>query len=202
MSALPLVTESIPDWVIAEMPPGYQNRVIEIQRLSEEIRSMDRFGCLLWRVGDELTEAVRDAFVALGFEAERTQGSTVASVTVKLDAHRRLLLHLSATNDIIQKKSTELAHVFQLLHEVAEDVDRVVLVTNSHPRARPEDRPESIEPEALNLLRRLGANVLPGPTLFSLWTLSLQDRDRARAYVGRWHEQDGGTLQLPTVAAL
>ena len=137
----------------------------------------------------------------LGSKPSGTQGSTVASVTVKLDARRRLLLHVSAANGVIQKKSPEIAHVFQLLHAVAEDVDRVVLVTNSHPSVRPEDRPESIEPEALNLLRRLGADVLPGPTLFSLWTLSLQDRDRARAYVDRWHEQDGGTLQLQTVAA-
>jgi hypothetical protein len=194
-------TESAPDWLIAEMPPGYQNRVVEIERLSKELRSLDRLGRLLWRAGDELTEAVRDAFVALGFEADGTPASTGPSVTVRLDAHRRLLLHVSATNSIIQKRSTELARVFELLHTVAENADRVVLVANGDPRVRPADRPESIEPEALNLLHRLGANVLTGPTLFALWTLSLQDKGRARAYVDQLHQLDGGSLQLPTVGA-
>jgi hypothetical protein len=194
-------TESAPDWLIAEMPPGYQNRVVEIERLSKELRSLDRLGRLLWRAGDELTEAVRDAFVALGFETDGTSASTGPSVTVRLDAHRRLLLHVSATNSIIQKRSTELARVFELLHTVAENADRVVLVANGDPRVRPADRPESIEPEALNLLHRLGANVLTGPTLFALWTLSLQDKGRARAYVDQLHQLDGGSLQLPTVGA-
>jgi hypothetical protein len=201
MSGQTLGTESAPDWLIAEMPPGYQNRVVEIERLSRELRSLDRLGRLLWRAGDELTEAVRDAFVALGFEADGTLASTGPSVTVRLDAHRRLLLHVSATNSIIQKRSTELARVFELLHTVAENADRVVLVANGDPRVRPADRPESIEPEALNLLHRLGANVLTGPTLFALWTLSLQDKGRARAYVDQLHQQDGGSLQLPTVGA-
>jgi hypothetical protein len=180
------------------MPPGYQNRLVEIERLSKELRSLDRFGRLLWCVGDELTETVREAFIALGFEADPTPASTLASVTVRLDARRRLLLHVSATNSIIQKKSIELARVFELLHTVAENTDRVVLVTNGDPNVRPGDRPESIEPEALTLLRRLGANVLPGPTLFALWTLSFQDKERARGHVDQLHQQDGGLLQLPT----
>jgi hypothetical protein len=201
MSGQTLGTESAPDWLIAEMPPGYQNRIVEIERLSKELRALDRLGRLLWRAGDELTEAVRDAFVALGFEADGATASTGPSVTVRLDAHRRLLLHVSATNSIIQKRSAELARVFELLHTVAENADRVVLVANGDPRVRPADRPESIEPQALNLLHRLGANVLTGPTLFALWTLSLQDKGRARAYVDQLHQQDGGSLQLPTGGA-
>ena len=83
-----------------------------------------------------------------------------------------------------------------MLHEVAGDDDRIVLVVNCDPATRPADRRDPIEPDALKLLRRLGANVLPAPALFSLWTLSLQDRERARNWAERFHAQDGGTLEL------
>ncbi len=179
------------------MPPGYQTRAAEIQRLSNELWKLGRFGRLLWRVGDELTEAVRETFAALGFETELT-GSRWASVTVKVDVDRRLLLYVSASKSVIQKRAPELAHVFRMLHELAEDTDRVVLVTNTHPSARPADRPGSITPEALNLLNRLGTNVLTGPTLFALWTLLLQDGNRAHTSVERLYKQDGGMFSLST----
>ena len=59
-----------PDWVAAEMPPGYHTRLGEIERLSADLRAMDPFGRLLWAAGRPLAEAVRDAFLALKFEAE------------------------------------------------------------------------------------------------------------------------------------
>jgi hypothetical protein len=103
---------------------------------------------------------------------------------------------VSASGESIEKKGPDLAHVFQMLHEVAGDNDRIVLVANCDPTTRPADRRDPIEPDALKLLRRLGANVLLAPTLFALWTLSLQDRDRARAWVERLHTQDGGAFEL------
>jgi hypothetical protein len=190
-----------PDWLVAEMPPGYHNRLFELRRLSEEVRAMERFGHLLWQVGPDLTEAVLDGFAALGFETGRVTGPTFGYVTVKLDPRRRLLLFISATTDVIQKKGTEVAHVFEMLHEHAEETDRVVLVTNADPVARPSERSATVGPEALNLLQRLGANVLPGPTLFALWMLSFEDRERAHKLVERLHEQDGGVFEVPTIAA-
>ena len=79
-------------------------------------------------------------FVALKFEAGPTPGQPASSVTVHLDAHRRLLLHVSASEGSIEKKSPDLAHVFQMLHEVASDGDRIVLVANPDPATRPADR--------------------------------------------------------------
>ena len=35
-----------PNWLPAEMPPGYNTRMLEIQRLSEELRMMGQFGQL------------------------------------------------------------------------------------------------------------------------------------------------------------
>lgn len=201
MSALAELTNELgPDWLVGEMPPGYRNRLDEIQRLSADLRAMSRHGRLLWQVGDELTEAVRDVFAALRFEADLAS-TAASSVNVKIDSRRRLLIHVAETTGTIQKKDPALAHVFHMLHEQADDADRVVLVVNSDPGTRPADRLEPMGPEALNLLSRMGANVLPAPTLFVLWSMSLQDHDRARSYVERLHGQDGGTFVLPSLGA-
>ena len=189
--------EEPPDWLSSEMPPGYQTRLLEIQRLSEDLKAMERFGRLLWRVGEGLTDSVRDAFIALGLEAERTPGSA-AAVTVKLWDRRRLLFHVAATSKPVQKKSPELTQVFLMLNEVAETSDRVVLVTNSTPETQPSERAAYLGPEALDLLERLGANVMTGPSVFALWLLSLDDKDRARNFVERLHDQDGGMFEVPT----
>ena len=159
---------------------------------------MERFGGLLWQTGPALAEAVHDAFAALMFECHLTPGAD-ASVIVKLDSDQRLLIDVSATSDTIRKRSTEISRVFQTLHETAEDGDRVVLVTNSDREIRPADRPESASPEAIDMLQRLGVNIMTGPTLFGLWMLSLDDRDRAQLYAKRLHEQNGGLFALPRV---
>lgn len=159
---------------------------------------MERFGGLLWQTGPELADAVHDTFGALGFDCHLTPGADT-SVVVKLDPYQRLLIDVSATSDIIRKKSTEVSRVFQTLHETAENDDRVVLVTNSEREIRPAARQESVSPEALDLFRRLGVNIVTGPTVFGLWMLSLDDRDRAQLYARRLHEQDGGIFALPRI---
>jgi len=197
----PIANDSAPEWLAAEMPPGYETRLAEIQRLNDELRLMGRFGRLLWCIGDDLTKAARDGFVELGFEAELAAGPASASLTVSVDAHRRLLVHVARAAETIPKKSPELAHVFQLLHEIAGDTDRVVLLANPSPTTPPAGRPEAVTAEALDFLQRLAVNVVTGPTLFALWTMSLQDRSRVHAYVERLHGQDGGMFQAPTAGA-
>src|SRR5262245_51516001 len=80
-----------PAWLSEEMPPGYANRLAEIQRLSAELQEMERFGRLLWQAGDALSDAVQEAFAAMGMDAEIIPGSPVASVRVRFDTDRRLL---------------------------------------------------------------------------------------------------------------
>lgn len=179
------------------MPPGYQNRVVEIQRLMSDLQEMGQFGSLLYQVGPELGEAVRRVFAAMKFEAETMTGPISSGVAVRLDGTRRLLLVPSTATDAIQKKGPELAQVFQMLHEVAdEEVDRVALVTNIDPGTRPADRAAAITPDALAFLVRMGASHLPASTLFALWKLSLNDAALARAQVDRWYGQEAGTFQL------
>ena len=189
-----------PDWVVAEMPPGYQNRLVEIQRLAADLQDMWRFARLLCAVGPPLGEAVRDVFTALKFDTELVPANSTSIVTVRLDGNRRLLLIPSATTEAVQKKSPEVAQVFQMLQDVPGDSDRVVLVTNVDPETRPADRPAAITPDSLAFLVRMGASHVAGSTLFNLWKLSHQGLDRAREQVERLHAQDPGTFDLPASA--
>jgi hypothetical protein len=191
-----------PDWLAAEMPPGYHNRVAEIQRLSRELEEIGRFGRLLWTVGPELSDAVQETLVAFDFDTAMLPGPNGSVIAVKLDATKRVLIHVSASEDIIQRRGEDLARVFEMLHQLAGDGDRVVLVANQSPSTRPAERRDGMDAEALALLKRLGANYLPAPSLFALWTLSLQDRARARAIVDRLHEQDGGVFVLPVAVGV
>lgn len=187
-----------PDWLAAEMPPGYQNRLAEIRRLTDELEAMDRFGRLLWQTGEPLAGALHDTFKAIGLDTEPLAGTPASGVQVKLDGRRRLFLQAASTPTPLQKSDTELAQLFRLVQEVAEESDRVVLVTNGDPLTAPADRTDPVGPEALTLLRRLGVNVAQGSAIFGLWTLWQQDKERARAGLDRLHAQDGGPFTLPT----
>jgi hypothetical protein len=191
-----------PDWVTAEMPPGYRNRLEELQRLSRELEELGRYGRLLCTVGPELSAAVQDLFVALEFSAAAAPGFDQSTLAIALDPNRRLLFHVSASDEVIHRRSPELASVFQLIHEHAGNGDRVVLIANHSPMTRPADRREGVDAEALSLLKRLGANYLAGPTLFALWSLSLQDRRRARSLFDLIHAQDGGVFAMPALVGV
>jgi hypothetical protein len=185
---------SAPDWLVAEMPPGYQTRFAEIKRLTEELQGMERLGHLLWDKGPALTQAVREAFAALQYEVEFMPDAPESSVAVKLGSNRQLLLHVMATEGPVKKKDPELARVFQMLHESDTDGTRVVLVVNSDPGKPPADRGDGVGPDALTFLSRMGVNVVTTPVVFKLWWLSVQNVERARAFVELLHEQDGGVF--------
>src|SRR5262245_13144811 len=104
------------------MPPGYQTRVAEIERLMKEIRAMDHIGRVLFESGPHLAEAAHEVFVALKCESELTPAP--AEVTLHIDSRRRVLIHLSDSQGVIEKKSAEVALVFHMLHEIARDDDR------------------------------------------------------------------------------
>src|SRR5262245_31887619 len=117
-----------PEWLAAEMPPGYRNRLEEMRRLQRELDELMRFGRLICDTGDGLCDAVRDTLLALDFEA--MPGPRPSSIVVKLEMGRRLLIHVSASDQVIERRSPDLAHVFQVIHEDAANGDRVVLVAN------------------------------------------------------------------------
>lgn len=186
-----------PEWVIAEMPPGYRTRVAEIQRLTAELESMSRFSRLLCNTGAPLAERMREIFTTLKYETDLVPGQGGTGVAVRVDGKGRLLFHVSSDTGTIQKKSPEIAHVFQMLHEVAEELDHVVLVTNNEPATPPADRGDSLSAEALAFISRLGASHVTAVTLFDLWKLSLQEPARAREQVQRLLAHAGGTFEVP-----
>ena len=192
-----LAAGQAPEWLAAEMPPGYQTRLGEIQRLMADLGAMDQIGRLLWESGEPLTEAVRDLFGALKCEVESIADLPANQVAVKLDGRRRLLLHVSAPDGTIQRKSDEIAEVFELLQRVAGSDDRVVLVTNADRTIHPGNRPEPLAPDALAFVQRMGVNVVKSADLFKLWRLSHEAQDRALAVLDRLHAQDGGAFQPP-----
>jgi len=184
-----------PDWMVAEMPPGYQTRLLEIERLSADLQAMDGIGYVLWETGKALRDAVGTLFAALKCEVDPTPGDT-GVIAVGLGGSRRLLLIVSGGGSPIQKTNEELARSFQAV-QFAGANDRVVLVVNNHAATPPADRPDPILPDALGILQRMGVDVLTTVSLFRLWRLSLEDQQKARKTLDRLHAQDGGQFLLP-----
>jgi len=191
-------TATPPDWFVAAMPQGYQTRLAEIHRLTVELREMDRYGRLLIEFGAPLGDIIRATFAAMKYDVTDVAVGDSARFAVWLDKKRRLLVCAADEASTINRKSQEVARAFALLHEHAEPDDRVVLAANVNAMRPPAERGEIVAPEALDFLERLGVNVVSGPLLFSLWTLSLQEPVRAQKAVERLHAQDGGLYTMPT----
>jgi hypothetical protein len=184
------VASKIPDWMVAEMPPGYQTRLDEIKRLSAELKEMDGIGCVMWEMGEVLTDAVKTLFAALKCDVDSKPGNMPA-IAVNLGGSRRLLLTVAGVSSPIQKTNEELTHSFQAVQHAGAN-DRVVLVVNSTPARSPADRPTPILPDALDVLQKMGVNVLTTVTLFRLWRQSLEDQQKARQALEYLYQQDGG----------
>jgi len=196
-----LTTPAVPPaWVVKLMPPGYENRLAEIQRLVAELRAMDRFSSLLLDTGPGLEAAVRDLFAGMKFDLDAVPTAATSQVPVKLDTKRRLLLCVADTGGTLEKKDPALEHAFKLLTQVARPEDRVGLVVQGDTTLPPGERPDPVAPDALALLERLGVNVLTGAVLFALWSLSLHDQVRARAAVDKIHAHNGGLCPAPSPA--
>ena len=185
-----------PEWMNAEMPPGYQTRLGEIERLSADLHAMDRIGRVLWERGEPLRDAVGAVFSALKCGVDATPGSA-EPIVVKLDESRRLLLVVSGSASPIKKTDEELAQAFRAV-QFASVNDRVVLVANNDPATPPADRPDPALPDALGVLQRMGVAVVTTATLFRLWRLWYEDQPKARKVLERLLAEDGGLFTIPS----
>jgi hypothetical protein len=179
-----------PEWVIAEMPPGYQTRLWEIERLSADLHAMDSIGRVLWETGEPLRDAVGAVFGALKYEVEASPASA-GPIVVKFGDSRRLLLMVSGAAGPVQKTDEELAEVFRAVQSASVH-DRVVFVVNNDPATPPAGRPDPVLPDALSVLQRMGVDIVTTATLFSLWRLWYEDQPKVRKLLDRLHAQDGG----------
>jgi len=184
----------VPDWVIAEMPPGYQTRRLEIERLAAELHDMDAIARVLWENGAALEAAATAIFASLRCEVDPASGAG-APLSVHVDARHRLLVHVARDGGPIEKTSDDLTRAFQFV-QYAGDRDRVVLVPGNEADAAPVRRAPAVQPDALKVLQRMGVNVLEPPALFRLWRLSFEDAPRARTLLERLHTQDGGPFPV------
>ena len=196
MGILAEISAATPEWLTEEMPHGYRNRIEEIARLTKELQAMWPFGRLLWATGSQLSDTVRDVFAALKLDVESITSGDTSFLAVRLEGRRRLLVYVSPSRDVVEKKSADVAAVFRMLHECADENDRGILVINPHGIMPPTARPEGLTPDALAIVKRLGVNVLSGPSAFQLWTLVTHDPERASRFIELLHEQDGGMFTV------
>jgi len=178
------------------MPPGYQTRLWEMERLAAELEAMDRIGRVLWETGEPLRDAVGAVFGALECGVDAAPDSA-GQIVVRCGGSRRLLLFVSDAAGPIQKTDEELANAFRAV-QFASTNDRVVLVANNDPATPPTDRPDPALPDALGVLQRIGVAFVTTATLFRLWRLWYEDQPRARKALERLHAQDGGAFVIPS----
>ncbi len=183
----------VPKWVVAEMPPGYRTRLLEIERLSADLHAMDRIGCVLWETGAPLRDGIAGLFGALKCEVN---AGPAGPIDVTLGEPGRLVLLVSDATARIERTHEELAAAFQAT-QFAGARDRVVFVANNDPGTPPADRPEPISPDALAMLERIGVAVVTTVTLFRLWRLWLEDQPKGRKALEQLHAQDGGLFTIP-----
>jgi len=185
-----------PSWVTAEMPPEYLEIEQQIEKLRQDARQFERFGDLLWRVGEPLTAAVRDAFVAMAFQVTTPAGNENYDLMIELEPPRRLFVEVIGGVLPLDKRSPDIARALRALQEDSAAADRVVFVCNI-----PSDRPanarqeQPVSAEALRLIQGLGANVITTPTLYGLWRYSLKDLAGARKSIHLLHGLDGGIFR-------
>lgn len=191
-----LAATRAPEWMAAEMPPGYRTRLLEIQRLSADLHAMDAIGQVLWGTGEPLREALARVFGELKCEVDAGAGADAGRpITVHLDESRRLLLLVSDAPGPIDKTGEGITRAFQAV-QFAQDGDCVVFVAHTQAAAPPAERADAVLPDALALLERMGVVVVATATIFRLWRLSLEDPLKARKALDRLHEQDGGLFVL------
>jgi len=102
-----------PEWVNAWMPQRHVDIVAEIERLRRESEQIASLGRLLWQAGRPLEEAVRDIFLAVGFQAELTPAEPTCDVLVGLGEGKRLLVSVTGTEGNVTNKSTKIKQIFQ-----------------------------------------------------------------------------------------
>lgn len=184
-----------PAWVVAEMPPGYQTRRWEIERMTAELDAMDRVARVLWSTGEPLKNAVAAAFTALRCEVEAA-AAPGGPLVAKLGDSRRLLVVVAGAAGPIPKSDESLARAFAAVQSAGTG-DRVVFVATSDPASPPAGRPDPLLPDALAVLERIGVTVVAATTLFRLWRLAGEDPPKGGKALERLHAQEGGPFSLP-----
>jgi hypothetical protein len=180
-------------WVLAELPPAYQEIAGKIAALRQQAQKYEEISGVLWQVGKPLALGIRDLFSVLQYEATLTEHPTGYNVRVNLGAERRLVMEVVGSPEAIDRQSPALTELLRILQTEVGDHDRLVLAINSWCELPLEARKKDlISAEALKLATRVRANVVPTSTLFGIWKHFLTDPDAARQTIMKLYTQDGG----------
>ena len=193
--ALRNVTGHAPDWISTEMPPGYRTRLLEIERLSDELHAMDAVGRVLWETGEPLQDAVATLFGDLKCEVEAFQGAA-GPIAVALGPSQRLLVVAADSPGPVHKTHPDITRAFQAV-QAAGPNDRVVFLPPNDPDTPPAARPDPVLPDARALLERMGVQTVTTSDLFRLWRLGLEDRHKAHKALERLHAEEGKVAAAP-----
>jgi hypothetical protein len=188
---------ALPKWVADLMPPRYGEVMKQIDEFREEHRRLRSMAALLWETGDNLSEAVRDLFDALGYEASLTAKGATYDVTVSMGVDRRLLVEVTGIEGALKKDSKKIGQVLQALQKEAGPQDRVTVALNAHRQKPPQERAgvEIVTKEALSLLTGLEANIVTTSTLFEIWKTSLEDTEAAKKRIEELYTLSGGHFE-------
>ena len=185
-----------PHWVMAELPPKYQELAAQIAALMEQTHEYEALAGALWQTGPALTHAVASVFQSLKCETAVMDNGANYDVRAQLEGGQRFLVHVVGATAPVDRKSPEISRILRTLQEDADEHDRVLLALNISYDLPPASRKQELAaPEALRLIQGLGANLVPTSTLFGLWKYSLHDAGGAKKSLIRLHELKGGIFR-------
>lgn len=187
--------ESLPKWVVDELPPEYATAMTELRRVSTEIHNLRSIAGLLWATGEDLETAVQDAFRAMGYQAELTAPGVTYDVNVDIGSGKRFLVEATGIGGMLKKDTPKIGQVLQTLQqEVTGPIDRVLVAANPHRDTALKQRVklEPVSPEAEGLLKGLGVAVIETAHLYEIWRRYLTDPAMARTQVDNLHAAAGG----------
>ena len=191
-----MVGNGQPGWITGELPPRYAELAAQIAALQSEASSYEDVAGALWQTGAPLMHAVRKLFGALQLEAVPADPGTTYDLCVHLDGGRRLLVAVAGSPDGIDRKAPIIGRVLSTLQQEASELDRVVVVSNAYcDTPLNSRRDEPVTPDALKLIRGLGANVVATSTLFGIWRYSFKDPQGAKKSLMNLHTQEGGIFR-------
>jgi hypothetical protein len=184
-----------PDWVPAQLPAEYQELQAKRATIEARLTTIDEMAALLWQQSDPLTRAVVRVFQAAGFDAALTASGATYDVTVTASGvDGRLLIEVRGVDGAVNKSSRKIGQILDAVQHEQQGKDRVILALNAHRTAPPEDRQklEVVTADALRLLSRLDAVILPTPILFKVWLTAERDQHAAATELRRlWTEPAG-----------
>jgi len=192
MTVFATVLDEAPDWMPAEMPPGYRTRLLEIERLSADLQAMDAIGRVLWATGEPLTDAVARLFAELKCGVEASQGAG-GRICVTLGPSQRLLVLVSQSPGPVHRAHEEITRAFQAV-QFADASDRVVFLAQGDTSTPPMDRSDPVLPDARDLLEKMDVEVVSTTSVFKLWRLWLEDQQKARRALESLHAEEGMVL--------